>query len=411
MTDPIHLMLVDDEIDFRDAIARRLTKRGLSPRLAADGRECLEMLAACPADIVILDVKMPGMGGIEVLACIREKYPETEVIMLTGHASATDGVQGIKSGAFDYLTKPIELDHLIGKIRQAADKIERRREKQQEAALREKIRRQMIATERLAALGTLAAGVAHEINNPLAIIGESAGWMAQLLLRPALQEMPCKKDFHHALEKIDQSIKRARKITHQLLGFVKEQDTVISEINLPALIAETVDLVGHEARKGGIEIVQDPAEDAEVIWSDPYPLRQVLVNLITNAIHATPEKGKVFVLTRAVDAGIHLCVKDTGSGIPGEMTERIFEPFFSTKEPGRGTGLGLFVTRGIVERLGGKIEVESRVGHGALFRVILPWRPPVAKEHTQDSFFDMLTQIRGDTAHDQNSDSHIDRRR
>ena len=199
----MRLLLVDDEENFRRTIAKRLKKRGITSEQAGTGAECLSILQEKPIDVVVLDVKMPGMNGIETLQHIKEKYPKIEVIMLTGHATTQDGVDGIKTGAFDYLTKPIELEHLLGKIRQAHEKILREEEKLREAEFRAKMEQQMIATERLASLGTLAAGVAHEINNPLAIIKESTGWMKQILRKEDLADIPRKQDFSIALKKIE----------------------------------------------------------------------------------------------------------------------------------------------------------------------------------------------------------------
>ena len=110
----IHLLLIDDEDDFRRTVSKRLMKRGIDTKQAATGKECLEILTKDPVDVVVLDVKMPGMDGIETLHHIKKNHPKTEVIMLTGHATTQDGVDGIKTGAFDYLSKPIELEHLLG---------------------------------------------------------------------------------------------------------------------------------------------------------------------------------------------------------------------------------------------------------------------------------------------------------
>jgi signal transduction histidine kinase len=368
----IRLLLVDDEEHFRQAIAKRLAKRGLASEQAADGAECLSLLEEKSMDVVVLDVKMPGMSGIEVLKQINDQYPKTEVILLTGHATTPDGVEGIKLGAFDYLTKPIELEHLFNKICQAYEKIQRLDAEQKEAQYRKQLEQQMIATERLASLGTLAAGVAHEINNPLAIIQESAGWLRQLIEKDDLKDMPRHDDFVKALDKVEKNIKRAGRITHQLLGFVGKSEPAATEVNLLELADETIQLISHEAKNRGIHIVCNMESSVGPIWSDAYQIRQVLLNLLTNAMHAVNSEGTITIGIEDVGDSRVITVSDTGPGIPRENLTKIFEPFFSTKVPGQGTGLGLFVSRGIVEKLGGTIEVASEIGQGARFSVRLP---------------------------------------
>ncbi|MFH2218965.1 MAG: ATP-binding protein [Pseudomonadota bacterium] len=407
----IRLLVVDDEADFRRPLVNRLTKRGLPPEEAASGEECLSILEKSPMDVVVLDVKMPGMNGIETLVQIKHHYPETEVILLTGQATTQDGVEGIKAGAFDYLAKPIELEHLTGKIKQAHEKIRRRCEQQKEAEFRNNIEQQMIAAEKLASLGTLATGMAHEINNPLAIINESAGWMKLLLKREELARMPRKTDFEMALEKITKSIDRARRITHQLLGFVKKPESVLSEVNLVQLSKEALLLVNREAANKDIKIDLEFSASLKPIWSDPYQLSQVFINLLNNAIHASVPGGKIGIALQDEDGRVVIRIRDTGEGIPKENFEKIFEPFFSTKSPGQGTGLGLYVTRGIVERLGGNIEVESQLGQGSVFCVRLPMHSEVKNElYKEDRLSDFLNKLKGERTHGPNSDPGADRR-
>lgn len=369
---PIRLLLVDDETDFRNTLAKRLLKRGVATHQAGDGQACLAMLSDQPMDVVVMDVKMPGMNGIETLHHIKEKYPQCEVILLTGHAATQDGVEGIKSGAFDYLTKPVEFDHLLGKIVQAYEKILGEKQQKEAAEYKVRIEQQMIATERLAALGTLAAGVAHEINNPLAIINEAAGYLNSLLQKAELADMPRKAVFEKALEKIETSVKRARTITHQLLGNVRKSKPILAEVDVTELANETIQLIYAEAKSKDITLTLEAADSLRPIWADPNQIRQVLINLLSNAIQATPKGGQVSVRVEPTDMGVSIAVIDTGSGIPKEHLEKIFEPFFSTKSPGEGTGLGLFVTREIVEKFGGTMAVSSRLGNGTRFTVQIP---------------------------------------
>lgn len=396
----MNLLLVDDEADFRAPLKKRLEKRKFHVLEAGNGEECQSILKNTAVSIVVLDVKMPGMSGIEVMEWIKKNYPATEVILLTGHASTIDGVEGIKKGAFDYLTKPIDFDHLVQKIFQAAEKIKRDQERLQEKAFKEKMEQQMVATERLASLGTLSTGIAHEIDNPLAIIKESAEYMKILLNKEELSQMSRRNDFENAISKIETAIERAKRITHQLLGFVKKQETCFAETDLNLLIAETIEFVGKEAQSKGILIVDETRHVNGVIWSDPYKIRQILFNLLNNAIQASGPDQPITISIAKKDSAMVLSIADTGEGIPKENLKKIFEPFFTTKAPGVGTGLGLYVTRGIVEQLGGTITLESRVGAGTCFDITLPiCRDPDA-EITDDKniCLDILNKIKGDNA-------------
>ena len=370
--DAIKTLLVDDEEIFLETIGKRLSKRGLDTKTAKNGTECLKMLQTVNVDIVVTDVKMPGMDGIELLKAIKQTRPHIEVILLTGHANPDDGVEGIKKGAFDYLTKPIELEHLWGKITQAWEKIQRIREKKEEEAFRERIKKQLIANERLASLGTLSAGVAHEINNPLAIIKEATGWMGTILAGMDPASVPRLNDLESAIAKIEKSVERARRITHQLLSSVKKQDTALTEINLKELLPETMALVKKSFREKDIQMTIDTHGTDGILWSDPYQLRQILINLYTNSADAVKQAGTITLTVKDKKRMIIIDLEDNGEGIPEENLEKIFEPFFTTKPPGEGTGLGLFITRGIVEKLGGQIDVNSRIGYGTRISLAFP---------------------------------------
>jgi signal transduction histidine kinase len=224
----------------------------------------------------------------------------------------------------------------------------------------------------------MATGVAHEINNPLAIIQDSAGWLQQILASLDGEEIPRRGDFEKALNQIEKAVHRARRITQQLLQVAKSQTfdipppSDLTEVSLEDLARECISLVEAEASSKGVDIVLDSSDPSPRVWTDPLRLTQILLNLLTNSIQATDAGGRVTISFQAAVEQAQIVVRDTGCGIPEENLTKIFEPFFTTKPVGDGTGMGLFVSWGIMDQLGGLISVESQPGKGSTFTITLP---------------------------------------
>lgn len=371
----VRVLLVDDEDNFRNAIARRLERRDMIVNQAPDGAACLEYLGANEVDVVVLDMKMPGMSGIETFKAISKYHPGLQVIFLTGNAAVTEGVEGIKAGAFDYLSKPIEIDHLAGKIRQAWELKRLEAARERDKIFRRRLEKRMMHTQRLASLGTMSTGIAHEINNPLAIIKESAGFM-RVLLEDAKQ-IPERELLFKGLEKIEKSVDRARRITHQLLGYVRKHGHDLAPVDIRQLTEDTVALIKQKTTAKKVSVQWDTAPESQMLmYTDPFQVRQVLINLLENAVDAVDTNGEIRLALYRKNQSVCLEVKDNGSGITPENMEKIFDPFFTTKpnvsENESGTGLGLFVVHKIMTALSGSIQLDSEPGDGATFTICLP---------------------------------------
>jgi len=233
-----------------------------------------------------------------------------------------------------------------------------------------------IQSSKLAALGKMAAGIAHEINNPLAVIGEKAGWLKDLLSMEDISHSPHFQEFADAVHKIEYHIVRAKTVTHRLLGFARRMEPVAEKVNVNAVMDEAIDFLENEARYRSIDIQTDYIPNLPLTLSDPAQLQQVFLNILNNAIDAIGKDGEILIKTKyiAKNNEIAVTIHDNGPGIPKEMLDKIFDPFFTTKEVGKGTGLGLSISYGIVEKLGGRIMVASEEGQGTTFTIYLPIR-------------------------------------
>ena len=232
----------------------------------------------------------------------------------------------------------------------------------------------LMQANKMIALSKMAAGIAHEVNNPLASIGETAGWMKDLLAEEDLAGSKNFTEFDESVDKIEKHVVRARKIIHNLLGFARRMEPAKEKINVNNLLEETTGFLENEAKYLSIRVEKNYADDVPVIVSDLSQIQQVVLNILNNAIDAIGSNGTITVSSRYLHKSeqIEIAVADTGKGIPESELTRIFDPFYTTKEVGKGTGLGLSISYSIIEKLGGHIAVESKVGEGTVFTILLP---------------------------------------
>jgi two-component system NtrC family sensor kinase len=231
-----------------------------------------------------------------------------------------------------------------------------------------------IQSGKMAALGKMAAGIAHEINNPLAVIGEKAGWIKDLLAEEDLAQTKNLVEFENSVQKIKSHVERARKVTHRLLGFARRMEPVHEMVSINKILDDTIDFLENEARYLNIDIQTEYSEALPHIFSDSSQLQQVFLNILNNGIDAVGKNGEIVIKTAflANNKEIAVEITDNRPGIPKEAHNKIFDLFYTSKEVGKGTGLGLSIVYSILEKLGGRIMVASETGKGTTFTIYLP---------------------------------------
>ena len=232
---------------------------------------------------------------------------------------------------------------------------------------------QMAHIEKMANIGRLAAGIAHEINNPLQLIQMQAGWVEELLQEEEADKVTHIEEYLKSIIKIKQHVNRAGTITHRLLGFSRkisaEYDVQVNE-----LLQETLSFLEKEAETNNIVLNLQFDEQLPTVRTDGSQVQQVLLNLIENSLDAIGSNGQIDIITKKIGSEVHIQIGDNGPGIQPAVMKKIWEPFFTTKEPGKGTGLGLSICSDIAHKLGGSIAVENKTQGGALFTLKLPLR-------------------------------------
>ena len=384
------VLIVDDEKVILDLTAIILKNRGYQVFTALSAQEGLVAIERERPELVLLDYMMPNMDGLTALKEIKRSYPETYVIMFTGKGSEEIAVELMKAGASDYILKPFnnqdlverienvlrlrgielqnrallsERERLLAEIADWNRELERRVQEKSEALRR--AQDEVVQSEKLASLGYLSAGMAHEIRNPL----NSIALFIQLI-KSGLDE-PERLDY---VDKILKEVDRIDNILSKLLDASKRPKFEISEVRVDRILEHTLEAFTPQLRQKKIKVVTDFRALPPAIKADPMEIEQIFTNLFLNSIHVMPEEGTLGVQLDRDDDYINIRVSDTGPGIPPENLPNIFDPFFTTNS--RGTGLGLSVVLRIVKTYKGKIEVEKSDPSGTTFAVRLPLTAP-----------------------------------
>jgi len=373
------ILLVDDEAGIRKVLAISLQDGGYDVHTAENGGEALRLLETIEPPIVLTDIKMPDMDGIELLRNIKARRPETEVIMFTGHGDMDLAIKSLKYDATDFVTKPIHDEVLEIALKRARERISMRRQIREytenlEQLVQEKARR-LVKAERMAAIGQTVTELAHAIKNI------ANGLKGSIFVLGKGIELDNKKYLLEGWEMVEGNLEKIKNLSLDLLNYGKYADVAFTreDPNKPA--REVVELMATHARDSGVELKLELCAKPPPLHFDPAGIYCCLLNLVGNAIDAclatdaSPKCGTVTVRTlKAAGWGIAYQVCDTGSGMDDETQGKIFQSFFSTKGT-RGTGIGLMLTQKIVNQHRGKIEVASQKGAGSTFTIKLPRHP------------------------------------
>jgi signal transduction histidine kinase len=371
------ILIVDDEQDIRDVLSLALTDMGHEVLAAAEGEEALRLFRAQRPPIVVTDIKMPGMDGIDLLQHLKREDPEIEVVMITGHGDLDLAIRSLKHEATDFITKPINIDVLEIALKRSLERIlTRRKLKEYTEHLEQLIRQKSQLQSRLSGLGLMIGSISHGIKGLLT--GLDGG--IYLVESGFAKNDPAK--IADGWQTVKQTIERVRALMRDILYAAKERELQTECVQTEAFVRELAQRFESKTRGQGIEFVWEVASGDGGFVADPSYLQAALANILENALDACGRdqcKPQHHIRLRAVGERdtVVFEIDDDGTGMDGETKQKLFDLFFSSKGA-HGTGLGLFVTQKIVEQHGGRIEVRSTLGHGSLFRVIIPRTPPAA---------------------------------
>jgi signal transduction histidine kinase len=365
---PLRLLLVEDSDDDAFLVVRELSRGGYAPQVhRVMTREAFcEALEGNGFDVIISDHSLPTYDGMSALADLRATGKDLPFILVSGTIGEAVAVSAMKAGAQDYVLKGD-----LTRLPVAVERELREREIRLEQA---RMREQLVISERMASAGTLAAGVAHEINNPLAVAVANLEFVSDLLVDDGTPSALAKR-IVEAVGDAREALDRIRMIVRDVKLFSRPQDEQVGQVDVTRVVDSAARMAWNEIRHRA-RLIKDYRPTPPALANEAR-LGQVVLNLIVNAAQAMPEghadTHELRVTTRTGRNGqVVVEVADTGVGIAKEHLDRIFDPFFTTKPVGVGTGLGLSICQRIVIQLGGSIEVHSELGHGSLFRLRLP---------------------------------------
>jgi len=413
------IVVCEDNIDMRTFL-RDLLSPEFSVWLAANGREGLELVRKRHPDLVLTDVMMPEMSGIELCRVLKGD-PLTApipVVLVTSKAERDMKIEGLEEGADDYVTKPFHSKELLARVRslvklrllgrelaQQNDRLARANDELADAMgeLKE-TESQIVRAERLAAVGELAAGLAHEVNNPVNFARNAAKTMSTYVsdvrnaaeaVRTATSDQcrtgertseamaigPKLLQLDEAASVIDElseiiaeGLDRTARLVGDLHEFAAPWNGERSQVDLRRTVDSALQLTHYQFQSSQVRVQVQQESDLPLVIGDSRAIGQVVLNILKNAAEALEDRqgGRVKVVLSSVDNGVAVRISDDGPGVSAEAAARVFDPFFTTKPAGRGTGLGLSISRQIIEDHGGHLSLASTPGSGADFTIWLP---------------------------------------
>ena len=394
------ILIAEDDPTSRITLKTILHKWGHEILVAEDGNQAWEILRADNPKLAIFDRMMPGIEGAELCRRIRKKANGNYIyiILLTAKVENEDIVTGLDAGADDYITKPFDREVLRSRVAvgtrivqyetlQAEKNIQLQRYGSEMEKQVEERSKQLVHAERMATVGLLSAGIAHEINNPATFIAGNIQTLGKFYedVEPILRErtqQDCENseklgfildEMPKAVEGIRNGVRRISRIVTGLKSFCRKNENSVAACDINTCIEQALELC-HNALKYHVTIERDLTENLPGIMANSQQIEQVLINLIVNAADAMMEKGQgtLSIKTQSADNSVVVKISDTGPGIPDDKLDDIWQPFFTTKPPDKGTGLGLFTVRGIIENHEGLLSLENKSSGGAEFTITLP---------------------------------------
>lgn len=369
----LRTLVLEDSLDDADLLLRELRRAGynVESRRAQSAAGMREALADGPWDVVFSDYSMPGFDAVEALGILKEHDTDLPMIIVSGTIGEETAVEALKSGADDFLVKG-KLARLVPALERSLREAATRREQK-------RLQAQLLVSDRMVTVGALSAGIAHEINNPLAAIVANVEMAGQALKTLVADPMlGGRKELAEARESVEdarEASRRVRDIVRDLKILSRAEEQVRAPVDVRRVIESSVRMAWPEIRHRA-RLQTDLAPVATVEGNESR-LGQVFLNLLVNAAQAIPvghvADNEIHVVSRtAADGAVEVEVRDTGGGIRPEILPRLFSPFVTTKPAGVGTGLGLSICQRIVHEHGGQISVESTLGQGTTFVVRLP---------------------------------------
>ena len=375
-TDLPQILVIDDEMGPRESL-RMLLKPDYSVHTADCVEAGLKLLKEKQPDTIVMDIRMPGLTGIEGLRRIREIDPHLSVIMLTGFGALDTAKEALRLGANDYISKPFDAGEMRAVIGRNVERTRVQRASETAAAdikeLNNRLLKELAQKERLASLGQASAEFVHDLGNPLTIVWGYVQLLAKKLDRAedggAVENAASVKE----LKIIEQNVRLCRELLTMWQSYGSVEASPHKPISVSAILREVIKGVGAMAAQNGVEVKASVCEDTCTLLGDAVQIKRAIQNVIINALQASVEKkGTVSVDCTQRDFYVDIRVEDTGSGISAAQMNKIFDPYFTTKQSKSGTGLGLYITKKVVEDHNGSIKVDSTPDVGTVFTIRLP---------------------------------------